>query len=71
MTDNSVRYKIVNGKRRPLCDYSGNCKNFAYREVYPGLGKNKKFSGWCYLCRKHFRQEMKKTKGKLVNCGVD
>ncbi len=71
MTNNSVRYKIVKGKKKPLCDYNGDCKNLAFREVYPGLGKDKKFSGWCYLCKKHFKQELKKFKRKLINCEID
>ena len=68
----SVRYKIINKKKVPLCDYEGTCKNKAYREVYPMLlrGKHKK-RGWSYLCRKHFKQEQKKFKGKLACCSVD
>lgn len=66
----TIRYKIVNGKRKPLCDYKGKCKNLAYKEVYPDLGKKKKNSGWSYLCRKHFKQELKRFKGKLVYCGI-
>jgi len=38
----SVRYKIVKGKKRPLCDYNGNCNNLAYKEVYPNLVKKNK-----------------------------
>ena len=69
--DASIRYKIVKGKKRPLCDYNGNCENLAFREVYPGLGKKRKYSGWSYLCKKHFKQEQKRLKGKLANCNVD
>lgn len=65
----TMRYKIVRGKRRPLCDYGGNCKNLAYKEVYPSL-INKKKSGWSYLCRKHFEQEQKRLKNKLPYCSV-
>jgi len=68
--NSSIRYKKVNGKKRPLCDYDGICKNLAFKEVYPNLGK-KKNSGWNYLCKKHFKQEQKKFKGKLVYCSVD
>ena len=69
--DNTVRYKIINGKKRPLCDYDGDCKNLAFKEVYPDLGKKNKNSGWSYLCRKHFKQEQKKFKRKLAYCGID
>lgn len=61
----TIRYKKLNGKKVPLCDYKGTCKNKAYKEVYP---KNK---GWNYLCRKHFKQEQKKFKGKLAYCSID
>ena len=54
-----VRDKIVLKKRRPLCDYEGNCKNLAYKEVYPSL-INKSKKGWSYLCKKHFKQEQKR-----------
>ncbi|MEK6895095.1 MAG: hypothetical protein AABX48_01090 [Nanoarchaeota archaeon] len=67
---NTVRYKIVNKKRRPLCDYGGECKNIAYKEVYPNLGKDGEEHYWCYLCRKHFIQEKKKYRGRLPYCGV-
>ena len=67
----TIRNKIVNGKRRPLCDYEGKCKNLAYKEVYPNLGKENEEHYWCYLCRKHFSQERKRLKGKLVYCAVD
>ena len=66
----TVRYKIVRGKKRPLCDYKGKCKNIAYKEVYPDLGKKNKDSGWCYLCKKHFKQEQKRLKNKLPYCSV-
>jgi len=66
-----IRYKIVNHKRRHLCDYSGTCKNFAFKEVYPGmLGGKHKDRGWGYLCRKHFEQEKKHYKGKLPHCSI-
>jgi hypothetical protein len=99
---NSIRYKKVDGRKKPLCDYieifdnyvgslskisnrsfpkksnmnkgkihNGNCNNLAFKEVYPDLGKKNKDSGWCYLCRKHFKQEQKRFKGKLVYCGID
>lgn len=67
----SVRYKIVKGKKRPLCDYNGNCNNLAYKEVYPSLISKTKNEGWSYLCRKHFKQEQKRFKGKLPYCDVD
>ena len=61
-------YKIINGKRVPLCDYHGTCINQAYREVYPKFfGK----TGWSYLCRKHFNLERKRLKGKLSYCTLD
>lgn len=66
-----VRYKIINGKINPLCDYHGRCKNIAYKEVYLFLmGEKYKDSGWSYLCRKHFEQEKRKFKGKLVYCDI-
>ncbi len=66
----TVRYKIVNRKRRHLCDYQGKCKNLAYKEVYPNLGEDDKEQFWCYLCKKHFNQEKKRLKGNLVSCKV-
>ncbi|MEK6792671.1 MAG: hypothetical protein AABX96_04860 [Nanoarchaeota archaeon] len=61
-------YKIINGKRVPICDYYGDCANKACREVYPILfGKD----GWSYLCRKHFEQEKKRLKDKLAYCTLD
>jgi hypothetical protein len=66
----SIRHKILNGKRVPLCDYHGNCKNKAHKEVYPGMLKNKKDAGWSYLCRKHFEQERKRYKNKLPYAGL-
>jgi len=65
-------YKIIDGQGVNLCDYKGKCKNKAYKEVYPCLlgGKYKK-RGWSYLCRKHFKQEQKCFKNKLVYCSVD
>jgi hypothetical protein len=68
MTD-SIRYKKVNGKKRPLCDFGGRCKNLAFKEVYFNLGK--KTHRWSYLCRKHFEQENKKSGGKLVCCKIN
>ena len=67
-----IRYKIVNGKRRPICDYHGKCKNLAYKEVYPGLmGGIHGDKGWNYLCRKHFKQEKKFYRGKLPYVSLD
>ena len=67
-----IRYKMLNGKKIPLCDYEGKCKNKAYREVYPSLlGGKHKNRGWTYLCRKHFEQEQKKFKKKLPYCTLD
>lgn len=61
-----IRHVIRKRKRKPLCDYHGECKNLAYREVYPGLmGGKHKDKGWSYLCRKHFKQEQKRYKNKL------
>lgn len=69
---NTIRYKKVNGKKRPLCDYEGKCKNLAFKEVYPHfLEKKYKNKGWSYLCKKHFKQELKKFNGKLVYCSLD
>ena len=65
--EGAVRYKRLNGKRIPLCDYKGTCKNKAHKEVYPP-GKDK---GWSYLCKKHFKQEKEKFKGKLGYCSID
>jgi len=48
-------------KHKEHCDYHGQCKNKAYREVYP-VRNGKFYSGWNYLCRKHFGQEVKKGK---------
>ena len=68
----SPMFKILNGKRVPVCDYYGTCTNKAYREVYPSLmGGKYKGSGWSYLCRKHFEQEKKRFRGKLPYCGID
>jgi len=59
--------KLLNGKRVPICDYYGTCTNKAYKEVYPMLiGK----SGWSYLCKKHFKQEILRLKGKLPYCSI-
>ena len=66
-----IRYKIVNHKRKPHCDYNGNCKNLAFKEVYPNLGKEDEDHYWCYLCRKHFKQERKRLKGKLTYCSAN
>lgn len=71
MEKSTVRYKKLQGKRVPLCDYEGKCKNKAYREVYPSLLKKNKDVGWSYLCKKHFKQEIKKFKGKLPSCSID
>jgi hypothetical protein len=65
-----IRYKYVKGKKKPLCDYNGNCKNIAYKEVYPSFISKKK-KGWSYLCRKHFLEEQKRLKNKLPYCSVD
>ncbi|MEK6927058.1 MAG: hypothetical protein AABX11_01360 [Nanoarchaeota archaeon] len=68
----SVRYKIKNHKRKPLCDYHGECRNLAYCEVYPSLTDKKlKDKGWSYLCRRHFNQERKRYKNKLVYCSIN
>lgn len=63
---------MTNRKKRPLCDYNGKCHNLAYKEVYPNLiNRKNKNAEWSYLCKKHFEQEQKKFKGKLVYCSVD
>ena len=67
----TIRYKVIKGKRKPLCDYQGACKNLAFKEVYPDLGKKKSGAGWSYLCKKHFNQERKRLKGKLVYCDIN
>lgn len=54
----AIKYRIIDHKKRPICDYHGTCKNTAFREVYTDLGKNN--AGWSYLCRKHFFQKKKK-----------
>jgi len=64
-----ISCKNVLGKKRPLCDYRGNCKNLAYKEVYPSL-INKSKKGWSYLCRKHFKQEQKRLKNRLPYCSI-
>jgi hypothetical protein len=56
----------------PTCDYQGECKNKAYREVYPSLmGSKHKGRGWSYLCRKHFYQEEKRLKHKMPCASID
>ena len=67
----TIRYRILKGKRKPLCDYPGNCKNLAFKEVYPDLGKKKSSAGWSYLCRKHFTQEQIRLGKKLPYCTLD
>lgn len=51
----TIRYKIIQKKKRPLCDYKGNCKNLAYKEVYPSLINKRKKVGIIYakniLCK--------------------
>lgn len=65
-------YKVLNGKRVPVCDYKGMCKNKAYKEIYLSLMKEKyRNKSWSYLCKKHFEQEKKKFKGKLSYCDID
>lgn len=67
-----IHYKMLNGKKVPLCDYDGKCNNKAHREVYPFLlGGKHKNRGWTYLCKKHFEQEQKKFKKKLPYCTID
>ncbi|MEK6850611.1 MAG: hypothetical protein AABX85_03480 [Nanoarchaeota archaeon] len=64
--------KIIKGKRANVCDYQGTCTNRVHREVYPSfLGGKYKNRGWSYLCRKHFEQEVKRFKGKLVHSSLD
>ena len=65
-------YKVINGKRVSICDYLGECTNKAYKEVYSSLLKGKhKNKGWSYLCKKHFKQEQTRFKGKLPYCCID
>ena len=52
-----IRYKKVSGKKKPLCDYHGECNNIGYAEVYFPKTKKEDGSGWSYLCKKHFKQE--------------
>ena len=66
-----IRYKVIKEKRKPLCDYQCTCKNLAFKEVYPDLGKRKSNAGWSYLCRKHFGQERKRLGKKLVYCDIN
>ena len=66
-----IKHKIIDHKRRPLCDYNGNCKNLAFKEVYPNLDKKNEEHYWCYLCKKHFYKERKKRKGKLTYCSIN
>ena len=68
---NNIKFKIINRKKRPLCDYHGTCNNLAFKEVYLMLMKKTKNKGWNYLCRKHFKQEKKKFRGKLPYCSID
>ncbi|MEK6833557.1 MAG: hypothetical protein AABY32_05925 [Nanoarchaeota archaeon] len=67
----TIKYKLIKGKRKPLCDYERKCKNRAYKEVYPNLGKENEEHYWCYLCKKHLKQELKRLKGKLLYCPID
>ena len=68
---NILTYLLNSMARRKHCDYHGECKNKAYREVYPSmLGKKYKNRGWSYLCKKHYYQEQKKFNGKLANCNL-
>ena len=54
------------------CDHYGICKNKPYKEVYPSfLGRKYRNKGWSYLCRRHYNQEQKRFKGKLVYCTID
>lgn len=69
MEKSTIKYKIIHGKKRSLCDYHSNCKNLAYKEVYPSL-INKRKKGWSYLCKKHFKQEQKRLKNKLPYCSI-
>jgi len=58
-------------KMNKRCDYKDECKNKAFRGVYPSLlGGKYKNRGWSYLCRKYYYQEQKKFNGKLANCDL-
>ncbi|MBT3583144.1 hypothetical protein HN924_00915 [Candidatus Woesearchaeota archaeon] len=65
----SPMYKVLNGRKVPVCDYHGTCTNKSYVEVYP-ISKGDEDKGWSYLCRKHFEQEHKRLKEKLPYCSV-
>ncbi|MFH1377016.1 MAG: hypothetical protein ABIH25_05265 [Candidatus Woesearchaeota archaeon] len=66
-----IRYKVLKGKKVPLCDYHGTCNNKVHCEVYPFLmgGKYKNW-GWNYLCKRHLKEEQKRLKNKLPFCYV-
>ena len=64
-------FKSKSGKKKLLCDYHDNCRNKAYREVYPMMLKGKEKRGWSYLCRKYYLQEKKKYKFKLPSSSID
>lgn len=62
----------MKSKNKEHCDYRGECKNKAHREVYQCmLAGAKEDVGWSYLCRKHFTHEVKKLRGKLPYCTLD
>ncbi len=66
--DSTIRFKFLRGgKEFPCCDFEGKCTNKSHVEVYSMAMKNGK-GGWSYLCKKHFKQEQKKFKGKLPYC---
>ena len=42
------------------------------KKFYPlSLKKKHEEMSWSYLCRKHFKQELKRLNGKLPHCSVD
>ena len=67
-TDSTIRFKIIDKKEFPCCDFKGECTNKAYAEVYPFMMKNSKRKGWNYLCKKHYSQEQKRFGWKLPAC---
>lgn len=65
--NNPIRYKEFGGKKKPLCDYQGNCGNIAYAEVYSHKSENKDRKGWSYLCKEHFEQERKILNNQILH----
>lgn len=66
--DSLIRFKKLNGKELPCCDFKGKCTNWAFAEVFPSMMKNGRKKGWSYLCKKHYYSEQKRLKWKLPAC---